>query len=292
MELVTGAMGSLLPKLGELLKEEYGLQKGVRKKIQSLSQELEAAHAVLRKIGDVPPEQLDELVRLWVRDVRESSYDMEDIVDTFLVRVDDGAEPADPHRLRRLRKKVGGLFKKSKARRKISCLIQEIYAKLDEVAARHGRFTVDSIVAKPAAATTIDPRILNLFKRATELVGIEGPKDRLINMLSLGGDVDMPRKKAMMVVSVVGFGGLGKTTLAKAVYDQLKLHFERSAFVPVGRNPDVKKVLRDILIDLDRGKYANSDLMVLDERQLMEELEEFIKEKRYDYYNHITDQCF
>ena len=109
MELVSGAMGSLLPKLGELLKEEYGLQKGVRKKIQSLSRELEAAHAVLRKIGDVPPEELDELVRLWARDVREASYDMEDIVDTFLVRVDDGAEPADPHRLRRLRKKVGGL---------------------------------------------------------------------------------------------------------------------------------------------------------------------------------------
>ncbi|PUZ64082.1 hypothetical protein GQ55_3G115400 [Panicum hallii var. hallii] len=277
MELVMGAMGSLLPKLGELLKEEYGLQKGVRKKIQSLSQELEAVHAVLRRIGDVPPEQLDELVRLWVRDVREASYDMEDIVDNFLVRVD---EPADPHMLRRLRKKVGGLFKKSKARRNISCLIQEIYKKLDEVAARRGRFNVDSIVAKPAAATTIDPRILNLFKRATELVGIEGPRDELINMLSLGGDVDMPRKKAMKVVSVVGFGGLGKTTLAKAVYDQLKLHFERSAFVPVGRNPDVKKVLRDILIDLDRGKYANSDLMVLDEKQLMEELEEFIKEKR------------
>jgi len=222
MELVTGAMGSLLPKLGELLKEEYGLQKGVRKKIQSLSRELEAAHAVLRKIGDVPPEQLDELVKLWARDVREASYDMEDIVETFLVRVDDGAEPADPHRrLRRLRKKVAGLFKKSKARRNISCLIQEIYEKLDEVAARRGRYTLDSIVPKPATATTIDPRILNLFKRATELVGIEGPRDELINMLSLGGDVDEPSKKTMKVVSVVGFGGLGKTTLTKAVYDQL-----------------------------------------------------------------------
>jgi len=292
MELVSGAMGSLLPKLGELLKEEYGLQKGVRKKIQSLSRELEAAHAVLRKIGDVPPEQLDELVRLWARDVREASYDMEDIVETFLVRVDDGAEPADPHRrLRRLRKKVAGLFKKSKARRNISCLIQEIYEKLDEVAARRGRYTLDSIVPKPATATTIDPRILNLFKRATELVGIEGPRDELINMLSLGGDVDEPSKKTMKVVSVVGFGGLGKTTLAKAVYDQLKPRFERSAFVPVGRNPDVKKVLRDILIDLDKGKYANSDLMVLDEKQLIEELEEFIKEKRcFIVINDIWDK--
>ena len=280
MELVTGAMGSLLPKLGELLKEEYGLQKGVRKKIQSLSRELEAVHVVLRKIGDVPPEQLDELVRLWVRDVREASYDMEDIVDTFLVRVDDGAEPADPHRLRRLRKKVAGLFKKSKARRNISSLIQDITEKLEEVAARRGRYTADSIVAKPAAATTIDPRILNLYKRATQLVGMEGPKDELISMLSLGGDVDVPDKK-MKIVSVVGFGGLGKTTLAKAVYDHIKLHFESSAFVPVGRNPDVKKVLRDILIDLDKGKYANSDLMVLDEKQLMDELKEFLKEKRY-----------
>ncbi|PUZ64118.1 hypothetical protein GQ55_3G118600 [Panicum hallii var. hallii] len=277
MELVMGAMGSLLPKLGELLKEEYGLQKGVRKKIQSLSQELEAVHAVLRRIGDVPPEQLDELVRLWVRDVRESSYDMEDIVDTFLVRVD---EPADPHMLKRLRKKVGGLFKKSKARRNISCLIQDITEKLEEVAARRGRYSLDSIiVAKPAAATTIDPRIMNLYKRATELVGIEGPRDELISLLSLGGDVDVPDKK-MKIVSVVGFGGLGKTTLAKAVHDQLKSHFERSAFVPVGRNPDVRKVLRDILIDLDRGKYANSDLMVLDEKQLMDELKEFVKDKR------------
>jgi len=53
----------------------------------------------------------------------------------------------------------------------------------------------------------------------------------------------------------------------------------------------VKKVLRDILIDLDKGKYANSDLMVLDEKQLIEELEEFIKEKRcFIVINDIWDK--
>ncbi|CAO2149937.1 unnamed protein product [Urochloa humidicola] len=280
MELVAGVMGRLLPKLGELLKKEYGLQKGVREKIKSLSLELEVVHAVLRKIGDVPLDQLDELVSLWVRDVREASYDMEDIVDTFLVRVDDH-EPIDPNiMLRHLRKKMGGLFKKIKARRKISSLIQDMIKKLEEVAARRGRYTLDSIVAKPVAAKTIDPRILNLYKRATELVGIDGPRDELINMLSFGANVDVPGKN-MKVVSVVGFGGLGKTTLAKAVYDQLKPHFEHTAFVPVGQNPDVKKVFRDILIGLDKEKYTNSDLMVLDEKQLMDELNEFVEEKRY-----------
>ncbi|CAM0146814.1 unnamed protein product [Urochloa decumbens] len=253
MELVAGAMGSLLPKLGELLKEEYGLQKGVREKIKSLSRELQVVHAVLRKIGDVPSEQLDELVSLWVHDVREASYDMEDIVDTFLVSVDDH-EPIDPNMLRRLRKKMGGLFKKIKARRKISNLIQDISKKLEEVAARRSRYTLDSIiVAKPVAANTIDPRILNLYKRATELVGIDGPRDELINMLSFGANVD----------------------------------------VPVGQNPDVKKVFRDILIGLDKDKYTNSDLMVLDEKQLMDELNEFVEEKRYfividDIWNKTT----
>jgi hypothetical protein len=99
MELVTGAMGSLLPKLGELLKEEYGLQKGVKKKIESLSRELRVVHAVLRKMGDVPPDQLDELVKLWASEVREASYDMEDIVNTFLVHIQDPNEPTKPHML-------------------------------------------------------------------------------------------------------------------------------------------------------------------------------------------------
>ncbi|XP_066367885.1 disease resistance protein Pik-2-like [Miscanthus floridulus] len=281
MELVAGAMGSLLPKLGELLKEEYGLQKGVKKKIESLSRELTVVHAVLRKIGDVPPDQLDELVRLWASEVREASYDMEDIVDTFLVRVEDPNEATEPHMLRRLRKKVGRLFKKSKARHKISSLIDDINEKLEEVATRRGRYTLDSIVASPVAANTIDPRILNLYKRATELVGIEGPRDELINMLSLeDGDVDLSSTTKMKILSIVGFGGLGKTTLAKAVYDHLKPRFECRAFVLVGQNPDIKKVFGDILIALDEQTYTRPKLMGLDENQLMGKLNEFVKEKR------------
>ena len=290
MELAVRAMGSLLPKLCELLKEEYGLQKGVKKKVQILSRELEAAHAVLREISDMPPDQLNALVRLWARDVREASYDMEDIIDAFLVHVDAPEPATETHKLRRLRKKVSSLFKKSKARRNISSQIQEIYKKLAELAARRDRYkTPDSVVTKPA--TTIDPRILNLYKSATELVGIEGPKDELIDMLSLGddgGDASGPKK--MKIVSVVGFGGLGKTTLAKAVYDQLKPWFKWGAFIPVGRNPDIKKVLRDILVGLDKEKFMNLNMTMLDEKQLMDELKEFVQEKRYEF-NHST-QCW
>ncbi|WVZ96528.1 hypothetical protein U9M48_042158 [Paspalum notatum var. saurae] len=280
--MATGAIASLLPKLFKLLKQEYGLQKGVREKIESLSRELEVAQALLRKVGDVPWEQVDELVRLWARDVREASYAMEDIVDTFLVHVDgpESSTEPDPHVIRRLRKKMGKLFKKSKARRKIAIMIQDMNNKLKEVEARHDKGTVHKIAERLVAATTIDPRLVNLYKKVTELVGIEGPRNELMDKLSIRGDDGVIDKK-MKVVSVVGVGGLGKTTLAKAVYDHLKPRFEYAAFVSVGQNPDVKKVLKNILTDIDKGKYMLWNTMDLAVQQLVDELKEFVKEKRY-----------
>jgi len=110
-------------------------------------------------------------------------------------------------------------------------------------------------------------------------------------MLSLGDDDgDVPDNKKMKIVSVVGFGGLGKTTLTKVVYDRLKSHFKWHAFIPVGRNPDIKKVLRDILVGLDKEKFMNLNMTMLDEKQLMDELKEFVQEKRYEF-NHST-QCW
>lgn len=138
MEFVTGALGTLLPKLGELLNDEYNLQKGAKKDIQFLTKELESSHAVLRSVGEVPPEQLKEEVRIWARDVREVSYDMEDIVDTFLVRV-EGPEPPSKRSTKRFIKEMIRKVTKAPTTHHIAQDIKDIKERVKEVAERRER---------------------------------------------------------------------------------------------------------------------------------------------------------
>jgi hypothetical protein len=297
MDLVTGAVGSLISKLGELLNEEYKLQKGVAEKIGSLIKELECAHAALRKVAGVTPDQLEEQDRIWAREVREASYDMEDVLDTFLMSAQgDPAEQTDHRSLfEYLKTKMTDVYNMVVSgplkRRKIAVTVDDINKRLQEVTERHRRYRAEDIVSKPVAKSTVDPRLAAMYKEATQLVGIEKPSAQLISMLSLAQGDEASNKK-MKIVSVVGTGGLGKTTLAKAVYDKIKVDFQCWAFVSIGRDPDLKKLFRDVLIELDE-KYMDSKYEKLDERQLIDKLREYLGSKRYGsttqfYFTHIS----
>ncbi|XP_044963906.1 disease resistance protein PIK6-NP-like [Hordeum vulgare subsp. vulgare] len=276
MSIATGAMGSLLPKLIQLLNEEVKLQKGVKERVRSLEQEMRSMQAVLQVVGEVPREQLDAQVKLWAGEVRELSFKMEDVVDKFLVNVDDGSEPAaKSNKLKRLTKKMAGLFTKGKDRHQIAHAINDINKQVQEVAERRARYNLDNIVIRPAAVT-VNPLLRALYTEVTELVGIDGKRDQaLMELLSNKDDVS---NKKLKIVSVVGFGGLGKTTLVKTVYDKIKGDFDCRAFVSVGQKADPKKVLMDILLDLG---VRGSQLTLLDETQLVKKLLEYLEEKRY-----------
>ncbi|KAF7081787.1 hypothetical protein CFC21_085692 [Triticum aestivum] len=285
MEVVTGAMGSLLPKLGELLVSEYKLQKGVKEDVESLEREMKSMNAALVKVAEVPRDQLDNQVIIWADELRELSYDMEDVVDNFLVYVKGSESDAvtDSNKLKGLMVKMTNLFTKGKTRHQIADAMRDIKNRAQEVADRHNRYRVDDAVANAAGKHKVDPRLLALYKTQKELVGIEDARNELTNMLTDGvGDGDVPKKQHMMkMVSILGPGGLGKTTLAKAVYDTLQTQFECTAFVPVGRNPEVKKVLRDILLEVGKKQEHIGDVAILDERQLINILQRLLENARY-----------
>jgi disease resistance protein RPM1 len=137
------------------------------------------------------------------------------------------------------------------------------------------RYKVDAI--RPAK-TLVDPRITALYTKATDLVGIDEAREELITRLTKGDGMSAQQQR---VVSIVGFGGLGKTTLAKAVFDQLRVQFDCTAFVSVSQNPDLNKLLKNMLYELDKQKHANIHSTMLEERHLIDLIREFLQNKRY-----------
>ncbi|XP_066340589.1 disease resistance protein Pik-2-like isoform X2 [Miscanthus floridulus] len=274
MEFATGALGTLLPKLGQLLQDEYNLHKGVKKDIVFVTRELESMRAALRDVGEVPQAQLKEAVKIWARDVRELSYDMEDIVDTFLVRV-PGSEPPSKRSIKRFIKKMTTIVGKAQTLHEIGQAIKDIKERVKDVAERRDRYKVDAITP---TKTSVDPRITALYTKAASLVGIDEPREELISRLTRehGGMSSAEQR----IVTIVGFGGLGKTTLAKAVYDKLKPQFNCTAFVSVSRDPDIMKVLKDILYELDKKEYKDIHNTALGQQHLTDLVHEFLKHKR------------
>ncbi|XP_066336186.1 disease resistance protein RGA5-like [Miscanthus floridulus] len=282
MSVVTGALGRLGPKLLQLLHGEYKLQKGVRKQVESLSRELDSIYPFLHKVSDVPWDRLDDQVKVWAREVREASYDMEDIIDTFLVRVDSSKNNADSSSFKLAMTKLVELFSKAKARRDIAAKIMDITKRLEEVGNNRQKYKLNEIMCKPLAAmSTMDPRLKAMYKEVTQLIGVNKSSDELISLLNQSQQDHDASNKKMKMVSVVGVGGLGKTTLAKAVYDKLKSQYNCGAFVSIGRDHDLVKVFKDILFQLDSENHKDIHSTGRGVELLIHQLREFLKKKRY-----------
>ncbi|VAI70306.1 unnamed protein product [Triticum turgidum subsp. durum] len=220
MEAAAGALSPVLRKLGELLAGEYNLAKRVKKGVQSLRTELEMIHAVLREVGKVPLDQLQEPVRIWAGKVRDLSCDMEDAVDDFLVRVDEGpsSKPTNMrNRVKKFLKKTTKLFGNGKALHQISSAIKEAEDLATELVGLRKKYELD--MRSTSNGATIDPRVLALHKDVGELVGVDCTRDELIKTLICE---DGSSKEQLKTISIVGVGGLGKTTLTKAVLRRSK----------------------------------------------------------------------
>ncbi|KAF6981589.1 hypothetical protein CFC21_000050 [Triticum aestivum] len=280
MEVVTGAMSTLLPMLSNLLKEEYNLQKNTRGEIKFLKAELESMEAALIKISGAPLDQPPDIqVKLWARDVRDLSYEIEDSVDRFRVRLECRQQKM-PHSFMDFIHRSMDMMTKGKIRHKIGMDIKDIKSRIKEVSERRERYKIDSVVVpKPTGTSTDMLRQLALFKKATELIGTEEKSLDIVKMLLEGDEVF---KKQPKMISIVGFGGLGKTTLANVVYEKLRGDFDCGAFVSVSLNPDMKKLLKSLLHQLDKSNYKNiMDESAWSETQLISEIRDFLRDKRY-----------
>lgn len=236
-------MASLVTKLNAILKPKYELMAGARADVLFLRAELESMHAFLDKLSAVRDPSAQ--VKAWTKEVRELAYDIEDTMDEFMRRVDyvHGSGPFGSSRgLLDLAGRVTRLVSTAWTHLHLTGELKGLKARAVEVSERRSRcrFGGEDDVWASGDRMVADPRINVLYADVPELVGIDGPATGIVDWLVDG-------TARLKVLSVVGFGGLGKTTLAMEVFRRVGRQFACKASVAVSQKLDVKKLFRDLL---------------------------------------------
>ncbi|KAF3449640.1 hypothetical protein FNV43_RR10371 [Rhamnella rubrinervis] len=270
----------LLKKLDTLGHEYVKLLGGIREDVGYVRDELERIRAFLR-VADAK-EEGDEEIKVWVKQVRDVAYDMEDVLDEFLLRFSHHGGRGFYRHLR----KIALTIKNLKARHRIASGLQAVRSRVTTIAEGHQRYRYklssmeewSSSSSVPVNNTWRDLRGDALLLEEAHLVGIDKPKRVLIGGL-VGG------RSELQVVAVAGMGGLGKTTLANKVYkdDVVKRHFQHHAWVTVSQRFKPEDLLKDIIRQLfdEMKQTLPQEADSTDNVKLKEFLAGFLHKKRY-----------
>jgi hypothetical protein len=268
-----GALGSLLGKLGDLLSDKFNPVKEAKGEIRFLKAELESIHVFLKKVSDT--EEPDEQDKCWAKEVRELSYDIDDNIEDFMLRVERQSNSRTSG-FKGFIDRCMKLLTTMNTRYEVAKEFQGLKRRVMEVSERRTRYKIDDVAPK-SNTTAIDLRLLALHAETASLVGMDGPRDKLIQLMSEEG---VPAYQ-LKVLSIVGFGGLGKTTLANEIYRKLEGKFQCRAFVSVSQKPNMRKILRTILSQAGFAAPSDSNMEMWEESELINALQKFLLDRRY-----------
>ncbi|XP_027182011.1 disease resistance protein RPM1-like [Coffea eugenioides] len=276
--MAESVVGFLIKQLSTLLSQESTLLGGIRPDVQFIKDELGSMNAFLRQAE--AKEDSDPQLQDWVKQVREVAYDTEDVLDDFAFRFAHGHADGFVGHV----EKIYSSTKNLKARHRICLEIKDIKARVVEISARHQRYqslygTQEiGYSSSHVANADCDIRDQALLIEEAKLVGIDQPKKELISKI-------LDDHYHLKLVSVVGMGGLGKTTLVKKVYDDaaVKKQFQSHAWITVSQNFQFNVIIKDLIQQLYEEIRQPVPLQVesMNGIRLSEFVRDFLKERRY-----------
>ncbi|XP_037444590.1 disease resistance protein RGA5-like [Triticum dicoccoides] len=269
-----GVLGPLLGKLADLLAGKFGRVRGVRKDILSLQAELTSMHAALQEYTML--EDPGVQVKAWISLLRELAYDTEDCIDKFIRHLGKHGRRGG---FKEIFRDTTRFLRTLDSRCGIADQIEELKARIKHVKELKDSYKLSETSCTKTEHAAVDPRLCALFAEEAHLVGVKGPRDDLVKWMLT--EETNSSTKDRKVLSIVGFGGLGKTTLANEVYRKIERHFDCQAFVSVSQKPVIKKIIKDLIYKVPCPDEFRKDIEIWDEATSIAKLRELLKDKRY-----------
>ncbi|XXG70997.1 hypothetical protein AAC387_Pa07g0351 [Persea americana] len=257
----------IVGKLGDLLIQEAQLLIGVREGVEWIKNELEWMQRFL-KDADCK-QNTDALVKKWVSDIRDVSYEIEDVIETFIY-----IRRRWPSRL-----SIKRCISAPKTCHEAAKQIEQIKQRISDISRRRETYGISDINEGRQEASSW---IRDLEGRRRDSVMFEEPQ--LVGQheeFRTVRDQLMTEEQRRRVISIFGIGGSGKTALAKKILNDVKGHFNCHALVYVSQQCQIKDVLARI-IKGGAGDSAPKGIENLDKVDLGLMLrDEYLRRKRY-----------
>ncbi|RCV32115.1 hypothetical protein SETIT_6G232200v2 [Setaria italica] len=215
--------------------------------------------------------ETNHAVRTWMKELKAAAYQADDVLDDFqyeaLRREALSGQSTASKVLSNFTSKNRLVF-----RHKASRDLKNVLEKIDELVTEMTKFGLVALAEAPLQA--LPRQTHSALDESREIIGRKDDKDGVVELL-----LNQQDRRDVQVLPILGMGGVGKTTLAKMVYnnDKIQKHFELRMWHCVSENFEAIPLVRSVIELATNSTCGLPDTIEL----LRGKLQEAIGRKRF-----------
>ncbi|KAK4435986.1 putative disease resistance protein RGA3 [Sesamum alatum] len=269
---VSMVLNRLGPMIEKKVREEVELLLNADTEAENLSEKLKKIHQVL---ADAEQKGVgDPKVKSWLKKLQDIAYEIDDVLDEWELETigqklgfanSHGSSSDNPWgiKVRSFLQSVCLYFKRTIQRRSVALSMREVNEKLDSIA-QDNENEFKFIPNVERVYKDFKPDLSTSFVEVSRIHGRDDDKETLMSRL-LSESSGRGDDNGVQIISIVGTGGMGKTTLAQLLFsdDRVKSQFKLMIWVCVSDPFDEVKIAKAILEVIDKDSSSLSQPQTL-----------------------------